>query len=164
MKTNIGEYVAGAYLQVVKDCDVVNYNVKNTDNGMKGMNEFDVLALNLTSFDAYLCEVSTHLNGFNYGKGNKNTIAKLNNKFINMQEYASKLQLKFNVHYMFWSPYVPKGYLTNEIEILETKGLEAIVNSKYKDCINELKEKAKVTTKDYNNPFYLSLQILSHLR
>lgn len=164
MKVNIGEYVAGAYLQIIKKCEIVTYNVKNSSKGIKGMNEFDVLALDLTNSEAYLCEISTHLNGFNYGKGNKDTIKKLNNKFINLQEYAKSTLSDFDVHYMFWAPHVPKGYLTQEIEQLEAKGLEAIINSKYTECVKQLKKEAETSTKDYENPFYLSLQILEHLK
>lgn|GEM_PF-2936040 len=123
------------------------------------MNEFDVLALDLINSKAYLCEVSTHLNGFNYGKGNKNTIEKLTNKFINLQEYAKITLSDFEIHYMFWAPCVPKGYLTQEIEQLEAQGLEAIINSRYTDCVKQLREEAETSTKDYDNPFNLSLHI-----
>jgi hypothetical protein len=63
---------------------------------------------------------------------------------------------------MFWSPVVPKGYLTKELEKID--GLEIIINKEYARCIDELRIKAKELTNDVGNPFFRMLQILEHLR
>ncbi len=63
---------------------------------------------------------------------------------------------------MFWSPVVPKGYITKELEKID--GLELVTNKKYTQCIDELRIKAKELTNDVGNPFFRMLQILEHLR
>jgi hypothetical protein len=61
MLTDIGEYIVGAYLQLKLDCDVVDYNVRPPSGGLQGLEELDVIGLNLKTRTAYLCEVTTHI-------------------------------------------------------------------------------------------------------
>jgi len=63
---------------------------------------------------------------------------------------------------MFWSPVVPKGYVTKELEKID--GLKLVINKKYTQCIDELRIKAKELTNDVGNPFFRMLQILEHLK
>ena len=63
---------------------------------------------------------------------------------------------------MFWSPVVPKGYITKNLE--KIKGLSIVINNEYTNCISELRTKAKESTYDAGNPFFRILQILEHLR
>lgn len=67
MLTDIGEYVVGAYLQLKLDCDVVDYNARPPGGGLQGLEELDVIGLNLKTRTAYLCEVTTHIRGLQYG-------------------------------------------------------------------------------------------------
>jgi hypothetical protein len=36
IKTEIGEYIVGAYLKIIKKCDFVDYNVRLPLGGLKG--------------------------------------------------------------------------------------------------------------------------------
>ena len=162
IKTDIGEYIVGAYLKIIKECDFVDYNVKPPGGGLEGLNELDVLGLDFKNKTDYLCEVTTHIRGVLY-KDNINTVKKINIKYDRQKEYANKYLLGFPKRYfMFWSPVVPKGYITEELEKID--GLELVINKKYAQCIDELRLKAKELTNDLGNPFFRMLQILEHLR
>ena len=43
MKVEIGEYFVGAYLQLIKGGNFINYNVRYPEKGVKGLTEFDVV-------------------------------------------------------------------------------------------------------------------------
>ena len=162
MKTDVGEYIVGAYLKIITACDVIDYNVRVPGGGLEGLNELDVIGLDFKSQTAYLCEVTTHIRGVLY-KDNPATIKRIQKKYEHQRRYAERYLTPFpKRHFMFWSPVVPKGIVTNALEQIE--GLELIVNAKYAACIDELKVRAKNTTHDTNNPFFRALQILEHLR
>jgi hypothetical protein len=162
MKTQVGEYVVGAYLKLILECDVVDYNVRPPGGGLKGLAEFDVVGLRLGERLAYICEVTTHLDGLNYGN-NPTTIRRLQEKFERQRWYAEAYLSDFEKrHFMFWSPVVPRGYLTEKLVKIE--GLELKINEAYQACIAELMEEARRTTRDIGNPFFRALQILAHLR
>jgi hypothetical protein len=163
MKTDMGEYIVGAYLKIFKECNFVDYNVRLPGGGRKGLNELDVVGLDVKKKIAYLCEVATHIKGLSYGKNTKNTVKKIKTKYERHKEYADKYLSNFpNPCFMFWSPVVPKGNITTELE--KVNGLELVINEKYAQCIDELREKAKKLTNDVGNPFFRTLQILEHLR
>ena len=162
IKTDIGEYVVGAYLKIIKKCDFTDYNVRPLVGGLEGLNELDVVGLDFKNKTAYLCEVTTHITGLLY-IDNKTTIEKIKKKHKRQKEYANKYLLGFlKRHFMFWSPVVPKGYIIKELEKID--GLELVINKKYAQCIDELRIKAKELTNDVGNPFFRMLQILEHLR
>ncbi len=162
IKTDIGEYIVGAYLKIIKKCDFVDYNVRPPGGGLEGLNELDVVGLDFKNETAYLCEVTTHIRGVLY-KDNITTVNKIKIKYKRQKEYANKYLPGFlNRHFMFWSPVVPKGYITEELEKID--GLELVINKKYAQCIDELRLKAKELTNDVGNPFFRMLQILEHLR
>jgi len=162
IKTDIGEYIVGAYLKIIKKCDFVDYNVRPPVGGLEGLNELDVVGLDFKNKTAYLCEVTTHIRGVLY-KDNITTVNKINIKYKRQKEYANKYLPGFSKrHFMFWSPVVPKGYITKELEKID--GLELVINKKYAQCIDELRIKAKELTNDVGNPFFRMLQILEHLR
>lgn len=162
IKTQIGEYLVGAYLKRHLGCDVVDYNVRPPTGGLEGLAEFDVLGLRFNDSTAILCEVTTHLDGLNY-KGNKETVRRVREKHKRQRLYAKKHLAQFDkVRFMFWSPVVPRGNLTEELSKIET--LELVINGKYKECVDMLRKDAKETTRDLGNPFLRSLQILEHLR
>lgn len=162
MKTEIGEYIVGAYLKIIKECDFVDYNVRHPGGGLKGLNEIDVIGLDFKNETAYLCEVTTHIRGALY-TDNKTTVETVKTKYDRLKEYANE-HLSFFPHryFMFWSPYVPEGYVTNNLG--EIYGLELIINKKYTQYIEELKKEARASTNDSGNPFFRTLQILEHLR
>lgn len=152
----------GAYLRVIKKCDVVDYNVRPPEGGLKGLEELDVIGIDFKSKTVYLCEATTHIRGVLY-KDNKTTVQRIKKKFERQKEYAKKYLPDFpNQHYMFWSPVVPKGYITDNLAKVE--GLELVINGEYTRCVDELREKAKIMTNDVGNPFFRTLQILERLR
>ncbi len=54
---NVGEELVSAYLQEVKGCEFVAYNLHTRD--IQG--ETDVIGMNITKRTLYLCEVAIHL-------------------------------------------------------------------------------------------------------
>jgi len=63
---------------------------------------------------------------------------------------------------MFWSPYVPRGKLTKQLD--EMPELEKVINGEYKQRVLELKSLAAKHKYDARNPFFRMLQITEHLR
>jgi len=162
MLTDVGEYIVGAYLKLKLDCDFVDYNVRPPGGGLKGLNELDVIGLDFKSNTVYLCEVTTHIRGMLH-TDNKTTVERIRKKHERQKTYASEHLGNFGtVHYMLWSPVVPVGYITEHLARIES--LESIINGEYKRRIEELRELARVTTHDTQNPFFRILQILEHLR
>lgn len=161
-KTYIGEYIVGAYLKIIKECDFVDYNVRPPGGGLEGLNELDVIGLDFKNKIAYLCEATTHIRGLLY-KDNKTTVKKIKTKYNKQEKYAKKYLSFFSKQYFkFWSPVVPKGYITKELE--KVNGLKLVINEKYTNCMDELKVKAKELTNDTGNAFFRMLQILEHLK
>jgi hypothetical protein len=56
MRTEPGEYLVGAYLKLVEECDVVDYNVRTPGGGLEGLGELDVVGLNFKTKTAYVCK------------------------------------------------------------------------------------------------------------
>ena len=162
MKTDIGEYIVGAYLKIINGCDFIDYNVRPPCGGREGLSELDIVGLDFKKKIAYLCEVTTHIWGVLY-TDNKTTLEKIKQKYGRQQKYADKYLSDFHKkQYMFWAPVVPKGKLLQELRKIE--GLHLVVNEDYAQRIDELKEKAKELSHDTGNPFFRTLQILEHLR
>ena len=109
-----------------------------------------------------MCEVTTHIRGLLY-KDNQETSSKIKKKHERQKEYAQQNLQNFKNHeFMFWSPVVPIGYITENLAEIET--LESIINGEYKKRIKQLQNLAKETTHDARNPFFRMLQIMEHLR
>ena len=162
MKTEIGEYIVGAYLKIIKRCNFVDYNIRPPGGGREGLNELDVVGLDFKNETAYLCEATTHIRGVLY-KDNKTTVQRIKKKYERQKKYAKNYRSNFpEWHFMFWSPVVPRGYITSELGRI--RGLELVINEEYTQRIDELKEKARELTNDVGNPFFRMLQILEHLR
>jgi Holliday junction resolvase-like predicted endonuclease len=163
MKTDIGEYIVGAYLKLIEKCDVIDYNVRPTGGGVKGLGELDVIGMNFKTNTVFICEVTTHLNGLLYANGNIGTVKKIQDKHQRQKEYAEEFLSHFkNKRFMFWSPRIPKGTITNGITQLTD--LELIINDEYTKKVDALKALARTTTADCGNVFFRTLQILEHLR
>ncbi len=162
MPTTMGEYLVGAYLQLIEGCDVVSYGLREPGGGLKGLNELDVLGVHYESSTAYLCEVTTHITGMLY-KNNQETVRRINKKHENQRTYARKYLPSFrHVGFSFWSPRVPKGYITDHLA--ELGELALVINGEYARRIAELQSKAAEFTHDTGNPAFRVLQILEHLR
>lgn len=161
MLTDIGEYVVGAYLQLKLDCDVIDYNVRPPGGGLHGLEELDVIGLNLKTKTAYLCEVTTHIRGLQYGD-HRTTIDRIKKKYKRQQQYGAKYLSDFSCQHMLWSPVVPIGFLTDRLS--EIAGLQCVINGEYKRRIGELQALAADTTHDARNPVFRLLQILAHMR
>jgi hypothetical protein len=163
MLTDIGEYFVGACLRLLEQCDFVDYNVRAPGGGLVGLNELDVVGLNFQTRIAHLCEVTTHIRGLQYGNNNRETVSCVEAKYRWQKTYAAHYLPNFaTVHYQFWSPVVPVGYLTTHLAQIE--GLELVINGEYKRRIEELRKLAKKEAHDTQNPVFRVLQIMEHLR
>jgi len=162
MSTDIGEYIVGAYLQFIEGCDFIDYNIRPPGGGLKGLEELDVVAFNFKKETAYLCEVTTHVRGLRY-KNNNETVDRIKKKHERQKKYAKIYLKNFKHHrFMFWSPVVPEGYITENLHKIPT--LELIINGEYKKRIEQLRGKAKEITYPIKNPFFRMLQIIEHMR
>ena len=163
MKTDVGEYLVGAYLKLELGCDVVDYNVRPPGGKLSGLGELDVVGYDFANSRAYLCEVTTHIRGLLIGGSLRDTIKKLGEKHQRQCQYAKARLGRFtDIHYHFWSPYVPKGYLTNELPKLGN--VELFINGRYRACIEKLRSRAKQEKHDVVNPAFRLLQILEAMR
>ena len=161
MRPEIGELVVGAWLREIANCDFVDYNVRPPEKGLEGLAELDVVGLRPGDGTAFLCEVTTHLDGLLYGSA-KETIDRIRDKHKRQRSYAERHLKSFKeLRFMFWSPVVRKGLLA---ELARIDGLELVVNELYAERVRELQKVAAGTTRDTGNPFFRSLQLLAHLR
>lgn len=158
----MGEYLVGAYLKLILGCGVVDYNARPAGGGLAGLGELDVIGFDFANERAYLCEVTTHLDGLQIGKDAESTIKKLTDKHARQREYAkTHLHLPmFAVRFMYWAPRVRSGLMP----ALEATGFELFVNQAYTKAMEELRQKARSSTSDTNNPAFRVLQILEHMR
>lgn len=165
MIADISELLIGAYLQVVEQCEILNYNARFQGGGMMGLNEIDLIGFNLQNSAAFICEVAIHLHGLRYGNSNRETLDRISNKFNIQQQYARNyLQDRFlYIHYMFWSPVVPQGALVEGLRALASQNLEIIINEEFATRIQRLQERAREINSDIGNPAFRLLQILAHL-
>lgn len=161
---DVGEYIVGAYLKLILECDFIDYNVRPPGGKLKGLNELDVMGLDFKRKTAYLCEVTTHITGLLI-RDRKTTIDKVTQKYHRMEEYANEYLASFPLrkrHFMYWSPCVPKGIILDGLRAIN--GLELAVNSRYAEYYEELRKLARNETYASGNPFFRMLQIQEHLR
>ncbi len=161
MATEMGEYLVGAYLKLVLKCSVVDYNARPPGGGLSGLGELDVIGFDFVNHKAYLCEVTTHLDGLLIGGGGDSTVRKITDKYNRQQTYASNYLSDFAPSYMFWSPVVRPGLVEG---LKSLKGLELFINEDYSNAVASLRDLAKGSTADSNNPAFRILQILEHMR
>ena len=162
MITDVGEYLVGAYLQLIERCDFVQYNVRPPHGGLEGLGELDVVGFNFATKTAYLCEVTTHIRGLLYGS-NQETVQKLKDKHERQKAYALKYLTNFeHLVFQFWSPVVPVGFITTELA--KFPELKLVINDEYTRCVRQLQELAGSVTYDARNPVFRLLQILANLR
>ena len=167
---NIGEELVGAYLQVIKECDFVNYNIYIPE----AQGEVDVVAINTHDKTVYVCEVAIHLvTGLQYVKANRpDNVNRLVKKFKRGVVYANKYFPDYTKHFMLWSPIVkiPKrGNHSQHLDVMKiakalhrwNRGvkLEVVINKQFKACLDELKDYAASQTKELKSPVLRLLQI-----
>jgi len=158
---DIGEYFVGAYLEHIKNCDVVIYNAKDhSKTGLIAQNEVDVLGLSLSTKKAYLCEVKTHIKGFNPTK-RTNRVLLINKQFLAMQNYATTKLSGFKSEIMFWAPKVTHESLLDEIN-KNYNAINIVINDQYKDAVRDLIEFSEKHASNFENPFLRTLQIAKH--
>lgn len=163
MYVEMGEFIVGAYLKYVEECDLVNYRVRPAGGGLKGLDELDVLGLKFSTSEIFLCEVKTQITGGLSGKGAIEFVADVKKKLEKQKDYAQNNFTVFqNRIYMFWSPVIPVGKATEALS--EIKGMDIIINSEYKKRVDTIKEKARDYAGPTDNDFFRALQILEHLR
>ena len=161
MATEMGEYLVGAYLKFIERCDFVDYNVRAPGGGIEGLKELDVVGINLKTNTAYLCEVATHVRGVLY-QGNEATVSRIRAKYEHQRNYAKQHLSRFHPEYMFWSPVVPRGFLTRRLP--EIAGLQLVINGAYKKKVKALLEMAAHEKQGTQNPVFRVFQILGSMR
>ncbi len=162
MNTEMGEYIVGAYLKLCLNCEYILYNVRWQEGGIRSLNELDVIGLDFEHKIAYICEVTTHINGLLY-RNNSETVARVKKKYGIQRKYAKEHLGDFpERHFMFWSPVVPVGHRTEGLK--KIKGLELVINLQYTECVDELRKMASYMSHDIGNPFFRILQVLERLR
>ncbi len=163
MGADIGEELVGAYLTEIDGCDHVLYNIRVPGGGQRGLRELDVVGLRHSDKTAYLCEVTTHLEGLLIGKGYDSTVRKIGEKHEWQIGYAHDYLGAFSPIYQLWSPRVPEGALLQRLERI--RDLQLVVNLDYTARISRLWETAKKNKPSpTNNTAYRLLQILTHLK
>ena len=156
MATEAGEFIVGACVQHCFDCSIILYNVRVPGGGLEGLQELDVVGLNLKDRRAYLCEVTTHLHGMR-----PQVVTRIIKKHEQQCKYASLMLEGFTSRCMRWSPLV----FPAQVKQLEAvRGLELVVNHDFKKHVDKLRAIAKKTKHDLGNPFMRTLQILEHLK
>ncbi|MDE0638504.1 MAG: hypothetical protein OXI43_21895 [Candidatus Poribacteria bacterium] len=145
----------------------------------KSQGEIDVVGLNLVEQRVYICEVAIHIGGLQYVNSKSNrtdNIQKFTNKFSKDIEYAQKHLDGYDQHFMLWSPIVkdskgkPKNnemrHLTEIQKNIKRKYgiiIECIVNEKFQECLDELRNYAKHETKALQCPLMRLMQIEEYL-
>jgi hypothetical protein len=156
LATEAGEFIVGAYLTHIHNCGIILYNTRPPGGKLAGLNELDVIGLNLPEKKAFLCEVTTHLHGMRPA-----TLDKMPAKHRQQKLYALSHLNGFATRYMVWSPLVTP----RQAEALRQVGFdEVIVNADYTRAVDELRKVARSTKADLGNPFMRTIQILAHLR
>ncbi len=166
---NTGEEITGEYLKHILGCDFVEYNLYTPD--IQG--EIDVVGINAKEKVVYICEVATHLvTGLQYVKNKRpDNVERFLKKFRKNIEYANKYFPDYQKHFMLWSPIVKnqKNSKYNQLadiqkiqDILKDEYgvcIEAIVNTRYSECLAELRAYALKETKELKSPIMRLMQI-----
>ena len=168
---NLGEEIAGAWLQIEEHCEFVQYNLQTTD--IQG--EIDVLGINIERHTVYLCEVAIHLaTGIQYvGKTNQpDNVVRFLKKFNKDIDYAEKNFADYTKVYMLWSPIVKnqsqkaKHNQLNDVLAVQQElrnkrsvELQLIINEQFQTCLDRLRQYAAGTKKELKSPVLRYLQI-----
>src|SRR5690606_32287892 len=147
------------YLQVIKGCDFVQYNLYTP--GTQG--EIDVIAINLKERIVYICEVAVHLvTGLMYVTDRRpDNVRRFINKFEKDIAYAEEYFPDHERVYMLWSPIVKNsraGAKYNQLGDVEeivshfrtTRGIEIhpIINERFLEVLQQLRAYAGAQTEE----------------
>jgi len=173
---NIGEEIAGAYLKACLGCDFLEFNLQTPD--IQG--EIDVVGIKVKERVLYVCEVATHVDGLMYVDRRTNqpdNVDRLVRKFTKDIAYARKHFTDYQHVFMLWSPVVRQSSPTakhNQMadladitsRIATQSGIEIrlIVNEKYQECLDALREYAATETKHLKSPVLRLMQIEEKLK
>ncbi len=167
---NIGEEIAGLYLQIEKGCDFVQYNLYTPD--VQG--EIDVVAINFRDRIVYICEVAVHLiTGLQYVKDARpDTEVRLIKKFNKDIDYAERSFPDFTRVYMLWSPIVRESAphakhdqliavenVRKHLQLERGVDIQLLINEAYHDCLVRLREYAATRTEELKSPVLRLFQI-----
>ncbi len=171
---NVGEQLVSSYLRYIRQCSLTQTNLYTIES----QGEIDVVGLNIAKQQVYICEVAIHLaTGLRYTKNSQlNNVQKLTDKFSRDIEYARNYFDEYDQHFMLWSPIVknPKGNpehnQTQHLKIIQENikseygiDIECIVNEKFQNCLEELRNYAKTETKPLQCPVMRLMQIEEYL-
>jgi hypothetical protein len=166
-----GELLVGAYLRVVKECELVMYNQRSSEQG--DQLEIDVIGVTDTEDggqEVYICEVTTHLGGLRYGSYQE-SFDNLRKKFRSDRDYITEIFNSADLYkFQLWSPVVPFGLEKRLPELdavfdgRDDMELELVINEDYSRKINALQDKAGSTKKQYGELGFRVLQILEHMK
>jgi Holliday junction resolvase-like predicted endonuclease len=162
-----GESLVGSYLHYIVGCQLVLHNTVTP--GEQG--ELDVIGVQLTDATrtVWFCEVTTHIQGFNYGEF-ESTVRKVRDKIRRARVFADATFPDHVHHYEIWSPVVRVGRLTEAFDRLESEfseddlNVKFVINERYSQRVRELVEHARKNTSATSEPAYRLLQILTRLR
>jgi hypothetical protein len=167
---NVGEEIAGLYLQIERGCDFVQYNLYPPD--VQG--EIDVVAVNFRQKTVYVCEVAVHLvTGLQYVKDRQpDTTDRLVKKFEKDIDYAEKAFPDYKHVFMLWSPIVRSSgpnakhdqmKAVEEICVQLAKRrkveIELVINERYKEYLQRLRTYAATRTEELKSPVMRLFQI-----
>ncbi|MDK2821967.1 MAG: hypothetical protein PWP31_1932 [Clostridia bacterium] len=161
---DIGESLVGSYFKYVLGCKVVVYNCHLDTAG-----EIDIIALTPDGKEVYICEVSTHLRGLQYGKSNSDTLARITHKMERAAAFATANFPDREPIFMLWAPVVSRG-LTRSLREIQGKRstpgikIKLMINRDYTASIHRLREVASKNIKTTDEPAFRMLQILEHLK
>lgn len=180
-----GEQLVGAYLRVIKQCDLVTYNQRSMEQG--DQMELDVLGVKSTPDGQriFACEVVTHLDGQLYSGtpssdewdeyGNDSyqySLERISEKFERIVHYLNVVFDDLSLaKIQLWSPYVSEGYQTKGLaEVVDRTerehepSVQLVINDDYTDRIDDLRDAAGSSSKDYSETGFRYLQILEGMR
>ena len=171
---NIGEQLVSSYLRYIRNCEFTQMNLYTVE----AQGEIDVVGINLKGRKVYICEVAIHLStGLQYTKDKRpNNVNKLTEKFARDIDYANKYFADYEKHFMLWSPIVRgrKGgsqydqlihlqELDANISASHGVSIELVVNRRFLEYMNEMREYASRATADLKCPVMRLFQIQESL-
>jgi hypothetical protein len=174
---NIGEEIAGEYLQRIIGCDFVQYNLDTPDT----QGEIDVLGIHLGSKAIYICEVAIHtrggLNYVNSRNREPDNVGRFIRKFEKGIAYAKRYFPNYQCHLLLWSPIVKKSRdnskncqwrdvceIQSHFQKTHQSTLHLIVNETFLDCLQQLRLFARNETKELKSPILRLMQIEETLK
>ena len=158
MNNMMAKYAVGAYLKILRECDIVDYDVKDPTIAPDALS---VIGLDLKSKTAYLCKLDTGLRAF-FNRLNRAAAKCIRLSHACQIKYAEMYLEDFpKKHYMFWSANAPSAFIKQELSELTT--LELVLNQDYANCMQQLRERARATEVVIDNHFFSALQAIEQV-